>query len=226
MFLRDVVLGSPQARAKLEHRIQHLAMARELAYRTLVLNRCARFREMAAQARFDAFAEAILQGIGSSDPQALTVFTADDQLRMARMQNTLTAAQIGLIRRIMDSPRYADFVEYLSFESAETEIAAGFMDPSTGQKAPWMAAAALAYLRQSRFFLLLLADVSAADRALLQSHKLDGTRPSDLTAVDDGYLQALTALFERQLESASLRKKSLPKSDRCWPSTRFSTAMR
>jgi len=206
-FLRDVTQGTTPKQIELVHRTYHLAIARELAYRTLVLSRCKSYRESIKSPKFDAFAEEILRDMGSSDPEVLTIFTVIDRLRNAAVQNDLTDDQIDLIREISSSPRYDDLIEYLSFEEAERRIASGFIDINTGEKGPWMAASALYYLRQNKFFPLLLESISPADNALLSRQDLDGLKPSDQTAVEDRYLQKLTTFFENQLESGYLRKK-------------------
>lgn len=206
LFLRDVIRGSPIARDQLEHRIYHLQVARELAYRTLLLSKCVNFRESMSDPRFDAFSETLLKDLSSSDPDALTIFTIVPRLQDAVIQNNLTDDQIKVINRIMRSPRYGEFVDYLSFERAELEIAAGFTDVNTGKKAPWVASSALTFLRQSQFFPLLLTNISVPERALIDNQLLDEVRPSQ-TITDDAYLEALTTLFEKQLDTGSLRTK-------------------
>lgn len=206
-FLRDVIRGSTEGRIQLEHRIYHLGIARELAYRTLLLNRCSNFRESVADPRFDAFSEAILNDMSSPDPNVLTIFTATGRLEDATIQDALTDDQIAIIRRIMKSRHYGDFIEYLTFERAATEIAGGFEDVNTGNKAPWIAVSALSYLRQSKFFALLLSNINAEDRALLNRRDLDGLPSIINSPVDDEYLKELTAFFVRQLDTAFLRKR-------------------
>jgi hypothetical protein len=204
LFLRDVIRGSPQARDQIEHRIHHLQEARELASRTLLLNKCVNFREPIRDPRFDAFAEALLKDLSSPDPDALTNFTVSPRLEEAAIQNGLTDAQIEVIARITRSPRYGEFVDYLSFERAESKIAAGFTEVNTGEKAPWIASSALSFLRQSQFFPLLLKNSSEPDRALLNKRLLDDVSPSQ-QITDDAYLEALTKFFKSQLDSGSLR---------------------
>lgn len=206
-FLRDVIRGSPKGHVHLEHRIYHLGIARELAFRTLLLNRCSNFRESVGDQRFDAFSEAILKDMSSPDPNALTVFTASGRLEDATIQDALTDDQIATIQRIMQSPQYGDFIEYLTFERAATEIAAGFDDVNTGNKAPWIAASALSYIRQSKFFALLIANINAEDRALLNRRDLVGLPSVMTTSVENGYLKDLTTFFVRQLDSGFLRKR-------------------
>ncbi|MET3443169.1 hypothetical protein ABIC94_003958 [Variovorax paradoxus] len=208
-FLRDVIRGSPQARIELEGRIYHLQVARELASRTLLLNKCPNFRETPKNPRFDDFAEALLKSLGASDPNSSTLFTVHPQLQDAVIQNRLSDAQIELISTIMRSPGYGEFVEYLSFERAELEIAAGFVDVNTGKRAPWIAARALAFLRKSQFYPLLVANSSAFDRTLLNSRLLDSIRPSDGFS-DEAYLDALTAIFEKEVDSHPLRSRLPP----------------
>ena len=206
IFLRDVIRGNALARDQLEHRIYHLQVARELAYRTLLLSRCVNFRESVNDPRFDEFSETLLKDLSSSDPEVLTIFTVVPRLQDAGIQNHLTDAQIEVIDKIMRSPRYQEFVDYLSFERAELEIAAGFTDVNTGEKAPWVASSALSFLRQSQFFPLLLKNISAPDRALLNNRLLDGVKPSQ-TITDQTYLEALTVLFEKQVDTRFLRTK-------------------
>ncbi|WP_370679955.1 hypothetical protein [Comamonas sp. GB3 AK4-5] len=206
-FLHDVIRGPKEELVQLEHRIYHLEIARELAYRTLMLNRCRNFQNLVENPRFDEFGEAILNEMGSPDPDVLTIFTAAGRIQDATIQNALTDAQITIIKRIMESPHYGDFIEYLSFERAESEIADGFEDVNTGKKAPWIAAAALSYLQQSKIFPLLLANANAEDQAMLNRRDIDGLIQSQRTAVDDKYLQSLTDFFEKQLDSESLREK-------------------
>ncbi|MCU7369869.1 hypothetical protein PEC18_03040 [Paucibacter sp. O1-1] len=208
-FLRDVIRGSAHGRIHLEQRTYHLAIARELAYRTLVLSRCSNVQEAVRDPRFDAFGEAILQEMGSPNPDTLTIFTAAGRLQEAAIQNALTDGHINVIRRIMGSPQYDNFIEYLSFERAIVEISSGFVDINTGGKAPWIAAAALAYVRSSMFYPVLLANISTEEKVLLERRELDGLNPSAQIVVDDGYLEALISLFERQNASVSLRE-SLP----------------
>ena len=204
LFLRDVIRGSPLARDQIEHRIHYLQEARELARRTLLLSKCLNFREPIRDPRFDAFAEALLKDLSSPDPDALTNFTVRPRLEEAVIQNGLTDAQIEVIARITNSPRYGEFVDYLSFERAESEIAAGFTEVNTGEKAPWIASSALSFLRQSQFFPLLLKNSSEPDRALLNKLLLDDVSPSQ-EITDDASLEALTKFFKRQLDSGSLR---------------------
>lgn len=206
-FLRDVIRGSTEGRIELEHRIYHLAIARELAYRTLLLNRCSNFRDSVGEPRFDAFSEAILKDMSSPDPKVLTIFSTPSRLEEATIQNALTDDQIFIIRRILQSPQYGDFIEYLTFERAMTEIAGGFEDVSTGSKAPWIAAAALSYLRRSKFFVLLLVNINAKDKALLDRRDLDELPSIISTPVQDRYLNDLTTFFVEQLETGFIRKR-------------------
>jgi hypothetical protein len=173
------------------------------------LNKCPDFREAFQTPRFDDFAEALLKSLGASDPNSSTLFTVHPQLQDAVIQNRLSDAQIELISTIMRSPGYGEFVDYLSFERAELEIAAGFVDVNTGKRAPWIASRALAFLRKSQFYPLLMATSSAFDLALLHSRLLDNIRPSDGFS-DEAYLDALTAFSEKEVDSHPLRSRLPP----------------
>jgi hypothetical protein len=206
LFLRDVTQGTLQAQRQLEVGIEQLGVAREHAHRTLLLRKCKDPLVAYKQRMFDEFAEVLLSELGSSDPDAVTMFTVHSQMRNAIIQNHLTDAQVELVMKIRRSSEYVNFVEFLSFQRAGRTIATRSTDVVTGNRATWVISKALAFLRTSSFYPLLLANSSDREVNMLMRDPSATARPSDVIS-NDAYFGALVEFFTRQFSGDSLREK-------------------
>lgn len=206
LFLRDVTQGTTQAQRQLEVGIDQLASAREHAHRTLVLSKCIDPLQAYQRRMFDEFSEGLLNELGSSDPNAVTMFTVHSQMRSAIVQNRLTDAQVELIIKIRRSPEYANLVEFLSFQRAGWTIAARSTDVVTGKKAPWVVSRALAFVRSSTFYPLLLANSSDREVRMLKRDRFNNVNPSDVISNDDDF-DALVYFFAMKFLDGPLYAK-------------------
>lgn len=208
-FLRDVSQGTPQAQRRLGVEVNNQAFAREYVHRSLLLSGCKNYQQVYGQRLFDDFVDVVVGEFGSSDPNAVTMFTVISQMKNAVVQNRLSDDQVARIIQLRQSPHYPDFVEYLSFEGAAGTIATKSTDVVSGRKSPWVVLRALAFMQESPFYALLLAKSTKTEVSLLGRQRFDHTRPSEAMLKDQDFDALIWFVTEKFFDGRM--RKWLPK---------------
>lgn len=206
-FLDDYFVGGKAEQSQLVSGIDELVVAREVGRQAVLLSRCTNYKTLDTKTGFDTYSNDLQKVLSEKSP-SLNALNGLRTLYLAAARNAFSDGDMQLLRVLMARSDYADMMSYIWFETAMRQMTEGLIDVNTDTKQPWIAARALRYLKSHKLYPIFLSTLSAPEKELLNREVFTSLQPAAVSK-ETQYTEALSSLFEKQLESKALLR-SLP----------------